>query len=126
MRPRLIHPRKVRLYKRRETDIDPEFGPTGKVEWEKPVILNGQVKYDKYQRAAPIGSGNDPASDGHVVFHSEDWVSSGGKVGDEMELEVDFVEPSRLVVTEVRPAAHYRGIHWHVHVFFQRKRTVSK
>ena len=126
MRPRLIHPRHVLLYRRKETGIDPEFGPTGKIEWEKPVILNGQVKYSRYQQVTPIGGGNDPMSDGHIVFHNEDWVKSGGKAGDEMELEVDYVEPSRLVVTEVRPAAHYRGKNWHVHVFFQRKRTVSK
>jgi len=123
MRPRLIHPRRVLLYRRRATEIDPEFGPTGEIEWEDPIALQGQVKYNRYQQVVPVGSGNDPASDGHVVFHSEDWVSSGGKVGDEMELVVDFVGPSRLVVIEVRPAAHYRGIHWHVHVHFTRKRA---
>ena len=126
MRPRLIHPRHVLLYKRKETFVDPEFGPTGEVEFETPVILSGQVKYNKYQQVTPIGSGNDPVSDGHIVFHNKDWVESGGKVNDEMELDVDYVEPSRLKVIEIRPAAHYRGKNWHVHVFFERIRTVSK
>ena len=123
MRPRLIHPRHVLLYKRRETAIDPEFGPTGEIEFEEPIVLSGQVKYNKYEQTAPRGSGNDPVSDGHIIFHSEDWVNSGGKVNDEMELEVDYTEPSRLKVIEVRPAAHYRGINWHVHVFFERIRA---
>ena len=126
MRPRLIHPRHVLLYKRKETEVDPEFDTTGKVEWGAPILLHGQVKYNKYQQVTPIGIGNDPVSDGHIVFHDEDWVRADGKVNDEMELDEDFVAPSRLKVIEVRPAAHYRGKNWHVHVFFERIRTVSK
>ena len=126
MRPRLIHPRKVLVYKRKATDVDPDFGPVGEITWDEPVALQGQVKYDKFQQLEPTGFGNDPVSSGHVVLYDTDWVASGGKVGDEMELVEDYVSPSRLVVTEIRPAAHYHGKNWHVHVFFQRKQVRSK
>ena len=126
MKPSLIHPRKITLYRRKETFVDPDFGPTGEIEWDEPIILQGQVKYDKYQQLEPTGMGNDPVSSGHIVFYDKDWVPTGGKIGDEMEAEEDFVSPSRLVITEIRPAAHYHGKNWHVHVFFQRKRARSR
>jgi hypothetical protein len=69
-----------------------------------------------------VGGGNDPVADGHIVFHADEWERSGGKTGDEMELSPD----TRLVVIEVRPAAHYAGKNWHVHVLFARKRVSSK
>ena len=77
IKPKVIHPRKVLLYKRSETGIDPEFGVTG-------------------------------------------------EVNDELELEEDYTFTSRLKIIEVRPAAHYHGKNWHVHVYFTRMRTVSK
>jgi hypothetical protein len=70
----------------------------------------------------PVGGGNDPAADGHIVFQDAEWKRSGGHVGDEMELSTD----TRLVVIEIRPAAHYAGKNWHVHVLFTRKRASSK
>lgn len=51
------------------------------------------------------------------VFYSDDWLTSGGNVGDELELD----DNSRLVVIEVRPAAHYHGKYYHVHAYFSRK-----
>jgi hypothetical protein len=123
MMPRLIHPRGVILHRRKDTEIDSELGPTGKVEWDESVIIQGQVRYDKYDRLVPTGAANDPASDGHVVFMEKAWAESGGKAGDEMELSPSG---SRLVVTEVRPAAHYGGRAWHVHVLFSRKRVTAK
>jgi hypothetical protein len=123
MIPRLIHPRVVILYRRKATVIDPELGPTGGVEWDEPLPIQGQVRYDKYDHMIPTGGGNDPESDGHVVFTEKEWAESGGKVGDELELSPS---ESRLVVTEIRPAAHYMGRAWHVHVLFVRKRAVAK
>ncbi|MDR1977928.1 MAG: hypothetical protein LBQ42_04265 [Synergistaceae bacterium] len=122
MRPRLIHPRGVILHRRIATEADPDLGPTGHIEWEAPAALSGQVKYNKYNQMTPVGSGNDPVADGHIVFYEADWKRLNGKPGDEMELSPD----TRLVVTEVRPAAHYAGRNWHVHVLFVRKRVSSK
>ena len=118
----MIHPREVLLYRRKTTAVDQDLGPTGKIEWEFPVILSGQVKYNKYNQMMPVGGGNDPMADGHIVFHADEWERSEGKTGDEMELSPD----TRLVVIEVRPAAHYAGRNWHVHVLFSRKRVSSK
>ena len=42
IKPKVIHPRKVLLYKRDETEIDPEFGVTGNVTWQEPIELYGQ------------------------------------------------------------------------------------
>lgn len=126
MRPKVIHPRPVLLYKRVETGIDPDFGPTGEVEWSEPIELQGQVQWDKFQQLEPVSNGNDPISSGHIVFYDDEWVKAGGSVNDEMELVEDFTEPSRLIITEIRPVAHYHGKNWHVHVYFQRRRTVSK
>ena len=119
MRPKVIHPVKVILHRRKETDTDSEFGITGKIEWLEPVELYGQVRYEKYEQLIPVGDGNDPLNDGHIVFYSDDWEKSGGTIGDELELE----NSSRLIVIEVRPAAHYHKRHYHVHVYFSRKRT---
>ena len=119
MRPKVIHPVKVILHRRGVTDIDPEFGASGKIEWLAPVELYGQVRYEKFEQLMPVGDGNDPLNDGHIVFYADEWQKSGGTIGDELELE----DSSRLIVIEVRPAAHYRRKHHHVHVYFSRKRT---
>ena len=119
MRPKIIHPTKVILHHRKETDVDPEFGVSGKIEWLEPVELYGQVRYEKFEQLMPVGDGNDPLNDGHVVFYHDDWQDSYGAVGDELELE----DSSRLIVIEVRPMAHYHGKHYHDHVYFSRKRT---
>ena len=119
MRPRVIHPVKVILHRRKETEIDPQFGVTWKIEWYDPVELWGQVKYEKFESLVPVGDGNDPTNDGHIVFYADEWQSSGGAVGDEIELE----DSSRLIIIEVRPMAHYHGKNHHVHVYFSRKRT---
>ena len=123
MRPKIIHPREILLYKRVYTDVDPEFGPTGKIEWASPISLKGQVKYNSYEKLKAVSEGNDPLSDGHIVFYNEDWVASEGKIGDELELIEDYIAPSRLIIIEIRPAAHYHGRNWHVHVYFSRKKT---
>ena len=123
MKPRLIHPRDVLLYRRLSTEEDAELGKTGKIEWHTPVTLSGQVRYAKFNQLVPTGGGNDPVAEGHIVFLVETWVQSGGKVGDEMVLEPS---DSRLIVLEVRPAAHYQGRAWHVHVLFIRKRAGAK
>ena len=123
MRPRLIHPRPVILHRRKKTDdIDPDFKETPKTEWEDPVTLQGQVKYNKWKQLTPVGGGNAPVSDGHIVFDAEAWRNSGGQETDELELE----SGARLVVTEIRPAAHYSGKNWHVHVLFLQKRVTAK
>ena len=44
MKPKIIHPVKVILHRRKETGVDPEFGVTGKIEWDEPLELYGQVK----------------------------------------------------------------------------------
>ena len=119
MRPKIIHPVKVILHKRKETETDPDFGVTGKIEWFDPVELRGQVKYEKFETLTPTGYGNDPMNVGHVVFYADEWQKYGGVVGDELELE----DSSRLIIIEVRPMAHYRGRNHHVHVYFVRKRT---
>ena len=119
MRPKVIHPVKVILYRRGVTKFDPEFGATGRIEWLDPVELFGQVKYEKFEQLMPVGDGNDPVNDGHIVFYSDDWQDSGGSIGDELELE----DSSRLIVVEMRPATHYRRKYHHVHVYFSRKRT---
>ncbi|MDR3280493.1 MAG: hypothetical protein LBT23_08265, partial [Synergistaceae bacterium] len=106
IRPRLIHPRPVLLYKRIATEIDPELGPTGNIEWDEPITIPGQVKYNRYDQLVPTGGGDDPSGEGHVVFLESTWTVCGGQVGDEMELSPST---SRLVVLEVRPAAHYHG-----------------
>lgn len=121
MRPRLIHPRSVLLYRRKEaTDSDPDLGPKTRAEFEAPVKMSGQVRYNKWNAMTPTGGGNDPVCDGHIAFLREDWLREGGKVGDEMELVPD---DSRLIVIEVRPAAHYAGQAWHAHVMFTRRRA---
>ena len=119
MKPKIIHPVKVLLHRRKETEVDPEFGVTGNTEWLEPVEICGQVKYEKFETLTPIGDGNDPVNDGHVVFYADDWQETCGTVGDELELE----DSSRLIIIEVRPMAHYRGKNHHVHVYFTRKRT---
>jgi len=123
IKPKVIHPREILLYKRLETDVDPEFGPTGKIEWSEPIILKGQVHYTDYEKLQAVPDGNDPVCDGRIVFYNTDWVASGGQIGDELEIVEDFIQPSRLIIIEMRPAAHYRGKNWHVHVYFSRKRT---
>ena len=119
MRPKVIHPVKVILHRRKDTELNSEFGLSGKVEWLEPIELYGQVKYEKFEQLMPVGDGNDPLNDGHVVFYHDEWQKSGGTIGDELELE----DSSRLIIIEVRPAAHYRRKHYHVHVYFSRKRT---
>lgn len=119
IRPKVIHPTKVILHRRGAVEIDSEFGPTGRIEWSEPIELYGQVKYEKFEQLMPVGDGNDPVNDGHIVFYADEWHKSGGSVGDELELE----DSSRLIVIEVRPAAHYRRKYYHVHVYFSRKRT---
>ena len=126
IKPKVIHPRKVLLYKRDETKTDPEFGSLGEVTWQEPIELLGQVKYNKFQTVTPVNSSNDPVSDGHIVFYNDDWVAAGGQVNDELELEEDYTFTSRLKIIEIRPTAHYHGKNWHVHVYFERIRTVSK
>lgn len=118
MKPKIIHPVKVFLYHRIETFVD-VLGVTGKISFSEPIELRGQVKYDKFEKLIPVASGNDPVSDGHIVFYFNEWKNSAGTVGDEIELE----DSSRLIVTEVRPMAHYNGSPYHVHVYFSRKRT---
>lgn len=124
--PKIIHPRKVLLFKRIETLTDPEFGVLGENIFAEPIELRGQVKYNNFQTLTPVSSGNDPVSDGHIVFYNDEWVKSGGKVNDELELEEDYTFTSRLKIIEVRPAAHYNAKNYHVHVYFERIRTVSK
>ena len=123
IRPKLIHPREILLYKRIQTDVDPEFGPTGKIEWSEPIALRGQVKYVDYEKLSAMPDKDDPLSDGHIVFQNKDWVAAGGQIGDELEIVEDFIETSRLIIVEIRPMAHYHGQNWHVHVYFSRKRT---
>lgn len=119
IRPKIIHPVRVLLYRRLDTCTDDELGPTGLIEWSEPYEIFGQVKWDKFEGLAPVQEGSDPVNNGHVVFYFEDWQIGGGSVADELELE----DSSRLIITEVRPMAHYQGKSWHVHVFFTRKRT---
>ena len=119
MRPKIIHPVKILLYHREETGIDAEFGVTGEIIFSEPKEIFGQVKYNKFEALTPVNDGNDPINDGHVVFYADKWQELGGVVGDELELE----DSSRLIISEIRPAAHYNGIFYHVHVFFTRKRT---
>ena len=119
MKPKVIHPVKVTLHKRKEIELDPEFGVTGKIEWCDSINLLGQVKYERFERLTPVDDGNDPVNDGHIVFYADEWQVSGGTIGDEIELE----DSSRLIIIEVRPMAHYRGKNHHVHVYFSRKCT---
>ena len=119
MIPKVIHPVKVILHHREETVTDPEFGVTGEIVWAEPIELHGQVKYEKFEGLTPVPDGNDPLNYGHIVFYSKEWKESGGVIGDELELE----DSSRLIIIEIRPAAHYHGIFYHVHVYFSRKRT---
>ena len=110
---------KILLHHREETVTDPEFGVTGEIIWAEPIELRGQVKYEKFERFEPVFQGNDPVNDGHIVFYADEWQDNGGVIGDELELE----DSSRLIITEVRPGAHYHGKFYHVHVYFSRKRT---
>ena len=57
MRPKVIHPVKVILHRRGVTEIDPEFGATGRIEWLEPVELFGQVKYEKFEQLTPVSDG---------------------------------------------------------------------
>ncbi len=34
MKPKIIHPVKVILHRRKVTEVDEEFGPSGKIEWQ--------------------------------------------------------------------------------------------
>jgi len=119
MKPKIIHLVKVILHHREETLTDPEFGVTGEINFSEPYELFGQVKYKKFESLTPVTDGSDPINEGHIVFYSDDWNASGGCVADELELE----DSSRLIVTEIRPAAHYHGKFYHVHVYFLRKRA---
>ena len=118
MFPKVIHPVKILLHHRLETLSD-DFGVTGEIVWAEPIEVRGQVKYDKFETLVPVPDGNDPLNDGHIVFYSDEWQKTGGIIGDELELE----DSSRLIITEIRPAAHYHGKFYHVHVYFSRKRT---
>ena len=119
MKPKIIHPVKILLHRRKDTEIDNRFGTPCKIEWLDPLELYGQVKYVNFERLTPVPEGNDPVNDGHIVFYADDWKKSCGKVGDELELE----DSSRLIVIEIRPAAHYHEKYFHVHVYFSRKRS---
>lgn len=118
MFPKIIHPVKILLHRRLETEQDDVLGVTGNIEWAEPVELLGQVKFDRFESLTPVFVGNDPMNNGHIVFSATSWLRAGGNVADELELE----DSSRLIITEIRPAAHYRGKFWHVHVFFTRRR----
>lgn len=117
MIPKVIHPVKVLLHHRLETLSD-DFGVTGEIIWAEPIELKGQVKYNKFEQLIAMSSGNDPISEGHIVFYSDEWQKSNGVIGDELELE----DSSRLIVIEICPSAHYHGKFYHVHVYFSRKR----
>lgn len=118
MRPHLIHPRAVKLFRRIPGERDEYGDPATEEISAEAVILRGQVAYAKYDALAPVGGGNDPQGDGHIIFDGGEWDAGGGKVGDEIELSPS---ESRLVVLEVRPCAHYFGKAWQRKVIFSRK-----
>ncbi len=118
MFPKVIHPVKLQLFRRLETPVG-VLGVVGDVVFAEPVKLRGQVKYNRFEALTTVPDGNDPVNDGHIVCYLDEWHNSGGVVGDEIELE----DSSRLIVIEIRPAVHYRGKYYHVHVYFSRKRT---
>lgn len=117
MKPRLIHPVDVKIFRRGETGEDPDFGVIA-AKFQEPVTLKGQVSWTRYEALVPTGAGDRPTCDGHVVFYADEWEETGARKGDEMEIE----DSGRLVVVEVRPRAHYGGKSRHVHVGFSRRR----
>ena len=117
MRPRIIHPVPVQIFRRNVVENDSDFGKVT-TSWQEPVVLKGQVFWAKFEALSPTGAGDRPQSDGHIVFYADDWQRVGAVKGDEMELEGS----GRLVVVEVAPKAHYGGKFHHVHVAFVRRR----
>lgn len=117
MKPRLIHPVDVKIFRRGETERDPDLGVTA-VGFREPVTLKGQVAWTKYEALTPAGAGDRPQTDGHIVFYAGEWEKTGAGKGDEMEIE----NSGRLVIVEVTPRAHYGGVNHHVHVAFTRRR----
>lgn len=117
MKPRLIHPVTVRLFRRETAESDPDFGEVS-AGWKEPVEIKGQVAWGKFEALQPSGAGDRPQCDGHIVFYADEWAKLGGVKGDEVELEGS----GRLVIVEIAPKAHYGGRFWHVHVGFVRRR----
>lgn len=123
MKPRLIHPREITLYRIVALDRDVFGDPVDKGIVETGKILKGQVSYASYDRVNLPGGGDDPQGAGHVLFYTSDWEEAGGMKGDELVLSPS---DSRLVVIEVRPCGHYHGVAYFQKVIFARKSASVK
>lgn len=117
MRPRLIHPITITLYKRSESSPD-VFGD--KTATEVSFTLKGQLSPAKYDRMRQTGGGNDPEAEGHVIFMASEWAAVGGGIGDELVLPGSA---SRLIVAEITPCGTYGGAACMVKVGYSRKRA---
>ena len=118
MKPRLVHPITITLYKREESPPD-AFGDKTAMT-ELLFMLKGQLSPAKYDRMRQAGGGNDPEAEGHVIFMASDWAAVGGEIGDELVLPGSA---SRLIVVEVMPCGTYGGTAWMVKVGYSRKRA---
>lgn len=112
MRPRLVHPVEVKLFRRSPSEMDDIFNePKAQLQFSPPTTLMGQVSYNTRDKAVPTGKGNDPATAGHVTCYADEW---SGAVGDELELPGG----TRVQIIECRPAAHYGGNYSLVKLYF--------
>lgn len=122
MRPRLVHPVEVIIYRidKTETQFDPDFRePIGGIQYEgEPVKLNAQVKYDSFTALNMVAGGNSPSTSGHlVVYEGQD---NGIGIGDKIT-NIGGQE-TELYITEKRPAACYGGKARLTKVLFEARR----
>ncbi|HHY36546.1 MAG TPA: hypothetical protein GX518_02525 [Firmicutes bacterium] len=123
MRPRLIHPVEVTIYKidREATEFDPDFRePVGGIKYEQePVILRAQVKYDRFEALNMVAAGDSPLTSGYLLAEAKDVVDTGIGKGDKITAIGDH--DTELYVTEIRPAVHYGKAHMRK-VYFEARR----
>lgn len=122
MRPRLVHPVEVAIYRidRTATQFDPDFRePIGGIQYEKePVKLKGQVKYDRFDALSMVAGGDSPLTTGHIVIYAgqDKGIDKGDKIA------AIAGQTTELYITEKRPAACYGGRARLVKVLFEARR----
>lgn len=122
MRPKLIHPVDVTIYRidRAATQFDPDFRePTTGVQYElAPVTVEAQVKYDRFEALNMVAGGDSPLTTGHLLIEREPL--GGLNKGDKITTIAG--QPVELYITEKRPAAHYGGQARLLKVLFEARR----
>lgn len=122
MRPKLIHPVEVTIYRvdRVATQFDPDFRePLAGVRYEPvPVTVKAQVKYDRFEALNMVAGGDSPVTTGYLLIEKEP--PGGLNKGDKIAAIAG--QPVELYITEIRPAVHYGGRARMLKVLFEARR----